>query len=125
MIPPKISNEEKQHCVGMERYDAVGDIHHIGQCSLWMNGPATNENEIATGPFNSPLMSCTLYSGQMARKIDKMLTSYHIGDCIVAPPPETPVIFLSFLKITELLRMSADHSQNISVRHFTLRFLCQ
>ncbi|KAL7473397.1 hypothetical protein ACHAXS_013849 [Conticribra weissflogii] len=113
VIPLKKSNDEKQLCVGMGRYDAVGDVHHIGQCSLWMNGPATNENEIATGPFNSPHMSCTLYSGQMARKIDKMLTSYHISDCIVAPPPETPVIFLSFLKITELLRMSADQ-QNIS-----------
>lgn len=125
VISHQKSNNAEPHCIGMERFDSLGVVHHIGQCSLWMNGAATNEDEIATGPFYSPLMSSTLYSGQMARKINQTITSYHISDCVVAPPPETPTIFLSFLKIAELLRMSDDHSLAISVSEISLRFSCQ
>jgi len=125
VISQKRSNNAEPHCGGMERFDSVGVVHHIGECSLWMNGAATNEDEIATGPFYSPLMSSTLYSGQMARKINQTITSYHVSDCVVAPPPETPTIFLTFLKIAELLSMSDDHSLDVSVSEIILRFSCQ
>jgi hypothetical protein len=58
-----------------------------------MNGASTSEREIAIGPFSSLFHASTLYAGQRSSTAN----SFHVTNIIVAPPPFTSFLFVSFL----------------------------
>jgi hypothetical protein len=83
-----------------------------------MNGATTSEREIAMGPFSPLSYASTLYAGQRSRRnssiSDPVATnSFHVTDCIVAPPPFTPFLFVSFLTLS-LKSLSTDYYQLVN-----------
>lgn len=88
--------------LGIEQHPLFGDFCHLGLSSLWMNGATTSERELALGPFIPQSFGSTLYAGQRSRKNivpskSGATTSFHVSNCIIAPPQFTPVLFVSFL----------------------------
>ena len=89
-----------------------------------MNGAATNENEIALGPFSPLIFSCTLYAGQRSRKIPlpallnsgvDSMRSFYVSNCVISSPPFAPLLYLSFLSSTlQLVENPLTHSHETS-----------
>lgn len=91
--------------LGLEKHSIFGEFCDLGLSSMWMNGAVTSEREVALGPFIPSSFGATLYAGQRSRMNSSVsglvaITSFHVGNLIVAPPQFTPFLFMSLLILT-------------------------
>ena len=105
---PAIASQDESSSeilLGIEKHPIFGEFCYLGRSSLWMNGAATSEREVALGSFVPLSFGATLYAGQRCRKKSSpsntvVMASFHVSNCIVAPPQFTPFLFLSFLSLS-------------------------
>jgi len=101
-----ISRVQTGIIAGVEKHSILGEICGLGSSSFWMNGASTSDHEVAMGPFCSDFFASTLYAGQRSRMNSSIpssvapLTSFHVSNCIVAPPPFTPFLYVLFLTLS-------------------------
>ena len=106
--------------LGIEMHPTLGEFCYLGLSSLWMNGAATNEREVALGPFIPQSFGSTLYAGQRCRKPTSpfgpaAVTPFHVSNCIVAPPQFTPFLYLSFLTLSLESSRGNDDRQMVNI----------
>jgi len=106
-------NQSSQyHSPGLEKHSVIGEICHLGQSSLWMNGATNSEREISLGPYRPLDFGCVLYAGQRSRKSPSPEgpASFHVTSCTIGPPQFTPFLYVSFLEVSS--SSSADSGGN-------------
>ena len=89
----------QSHTLCMQQ-PATGELYDLGSSALWMNGASTNDNEVSIGQCKS--FACSLFAGQRSRKITlsgHSVSSMHISNCIVGPPPFTSMLYVSFMNL--------------------------
>ncbi len=118
----RTSQEESSSDIlfGIEQNPIFGEFCYLGTSSLWMNGAATSEREVALGPIIPQSFGSTLYAGQRCRmKIAPSdpgdMTSFHVSNFTVAPPRFTPFLFVSFLILS--LKPSYDNDTGWQLRN--------
>jgi len=99
------------HSPGLEKHSVMGEICHLGQSSLWMNGATNSEREVSLGPYRPLDIGCVLYAGQRSRKSPSPEgpASFHVTSCSIGPPQFTPFLYVSFLEVSS---SSADSGGN-------------
>jgi hypothetical protein len=91
---PNLESIQLSHSdLNLKQHPAIGELCHLGSSSLWMNGASTSENEVAIGQY---------FAAQDSRKLavaNRSISSLHVTNCIVGPPPFTPRLYMAFLSI--------------------------
>lgn len=115
-------NIQKLHTeLGLKLYSEIGQLCYLGESSLWMNGSSTTENEIAFGQCTNPF-ACNLFAGQRSRNITTSgppISSFHLSNCIIGPPPSTSLLYLSLLTLaTKVQDCSTGSSNKVSQQKY-------
>jgi len=108
-------NQSSQyHSPGLEKHSVIGEICHLGQSSLWMNGATNSEREISLGPYRPLDFGCVLYAGQRSRKSPSPEgpASFHVTSCTIGPPQFTPFLYVSFLEVSSSSDDSGGNETN-------------
>ena len=107
------------HSPGLEKHSVIGEICHLGQSSLWMNGATNSEREISLGPYRPLDFGCVIYAGQRSRKSSspEAPASFHVTSGTISPPQFTPFLYVSFLEVSS--SSSTDSGEDVSNSSFS------
>ena len=118
---PCITLDSEKNTKSSLHQSAAGELYDLGSSALWMNGASTNDNEVSIGQCKS--FGCNLFTGQRSRKInvsDHSVSSLHISNCIIGPPPFTSTLYVSFMNLVLRKNCSSNEYYRQHIRS-TLR----